>query len=337
MMKSSPQFIHLDLPSTPDVPHMIFIAPSSPPPTQANNANNANSPNSPNNPTNNPKRPVLLILPGGGYQKVMTEKEGTLIAEFFARECGVTSFVVDYRLDPRQRFLGVGSRARSVEVPLKDAVSALDFVRVKCSTGGPEFGDLDAGKICVVGFSAGGHLGMCLCQEDHRRNNQMQENETAQSLKTTPPKIAAALLVYPTLRSPTCWCITGGLWILPSNIGLSWPNTNQHKFCFSSNVHAMAALVPTLPAQILTVTVPGDLLLPPLKHSVLLCRSVRNFRKCGKGGGVVHVHCGPFWLPHGCGLHEDWGSKARVWMKGIFAIPDTDELNTEEGNNGDRI
>ena len=90
---------------------------------------------------------ALLIFPGGGYSILADKKEGDDIARYFA-EKGVTCFVVCYRVSkkhthPGYRFPG----------PLLDARQAMRYVK----THAKQF-NINAKKIGVIGFSAGGHL-----------------------------------------------------------------------------------------------------------------------------------------------------------------------------------
>lgn len=92
---------------------------------------------------------ALLIVPGGGYRRVVFDKEGYDIAEWY-RARGVTCFVLTYRLP------GEGWTNRS-DVPLQDAQRALRIIRSEAKTYG-----YDNSRIGVMGFSAGGHLAATL-------------------------------------------------------------------------------------------------------------------------------------------------------------------------------
>lgn len=92
---------------------------------------------------------ALLIVPGGGYQRVVLDKEGFDIAKWYQQR-GVTCFVLTYRLP------GEGWSNRSY-VPLQDAQRALRIVRREAETYG-----YDSRRIGVMGFSAGGHLAASL-------------------------------------------------------------------------------------------------------------------------------------------------------------------------------
>jgi acetyl esterase/lipase len=84
----------------------------------------------------------VIVLPGGSYTHLVTEKEGAVEARWLNAH-GITAFVLEYRLGPRYRF----------PTPMLDGARALRYVRSHAK-------DLDvaADKIGLWGFSAGGHL-----------------------------------------------------------------------------------------------------------------------------------------------------------------------------------
>lgn len=84
----------------------------------------------------------IVICPGGGYQGLSMEKEGSQIAGWL-NQLGVAGFVLKYRLGPRYHH----------PVMLQDAQRAIRTVRLRAA----EFG-LAADRIGIWGFSAGGHL-----------------------------------------------------------------------------------------------------------------------------------------------------------------------------------
>ena len=95
-----------------------------------------------------PERPngaAMVILPGGGYVRLAVDKEGAGGARRMAR-AGVTSFVLNYRLP------GDGWAA-GYDAALQDVQRAVRLVRANAA----RFG-VDAGRVGVMGFSAGGHL-----------------------------------------------------------------------------------------------------------------------------------------------------------------------------------
>lgn len=87
----------------------------------------------------------LLVLPGGGYQRVVLDKEGSALVPALVEQGGLTLFVLRYRLP------GEGRDDR--EAALADAQRALRLIRHHASQW-----QLDQRRIGVIGFSAGGHL-----------------------------------------------------------------------------------------------------------------------------------------------------------------------------------
>lgn len=83
---------------------------------------------------------AAVVFPGGGYEHLATDKEGTQIARWL-NGLGVAAFVVRYRLGPRYHDPAMS----------QDAVRALRVVRAHAR-------EWSLDRIGVVGFSAGGHM-----------------------------------------------------------------------------------------------------------------------------------------------------------------------------------
>jgi acetyl esterase/lipase len=92
------------------------------------------------------KGSAVIICPGGGYGGLLTKREGSDVARAFAK-LGVTAFVLKYRL-PNDAIM----EDKSIG-PLQDALQALKMVRQNALKW-----NIDASKIGIMGFSAGGHL-----------------------------------------------------------------------------------------------------------------------------------------------------------------------------------
>ncbi|MBS0208299.1 MAG: alpha/beta hydrolase [Planctomycetes bacterium] len=88
---------------------------------------------------------TVIICPGGGYNILAFNKEGTEVAEWL-NSIGVTGMVLKYRVPARK---GLERHA----APLQDAQRAIGLVRQRASEWG-----LDPNRIGILGFSAGGHL-----------------------------------------------------------------------------------------------------------------------------------------------------------------------------------
>jgi acetyl esterase/lipase len=87
--------------------------------------------------------PAIVICPGGGYDHLAIDYEGTVIAQLF-RDRAVAGIVLKYRLP------GNGYRH---PIPLLDAQRAIRLVRSKAKEW-----NIDPNQVAILGFSAGGHL-----------------------------------------------------------------------------------------------------------------------------------------------------------------------------------
>jgi acetyl esterase/lipase len=88
---------------------------------------------------------TLLIVPGGGYERVVIDKEGVESAEWFTAR-GFAAAVLRYRLPAD----GWAARA---DTPVHDAMRAMRLLRARRAAGGAA-----PGPVGVIGFSAGGHV-----------------------------------------------------------------------------------------------------------------------------------------------------------------------------------
>ena len=91
----------------------------------------------------------ILVTPGGSYRRVVLDKEGSALAPFFNAR-GYTLFVMTYRMP------GDG-HAEGANAPLADAQRAMRLLRARANEW-----HLDAKKLGVMGFSAGGHVAASL-------------------------------------------------------------------------------------------------------------------------------------------------------------------------------
>lgn len=126
-----------------------------------------------------PNQAAVLIFPGGGYQHLAIDKEGTKVAEWL-NTLGIAAFVVKYRL-PNDKIM----KNKSVG-PLQDAQEALRYVRQNAAKY-----NIDANRIGIIGFSAGGHLASTLATHYDDK-----VYETASKISARPD---FALLIYPVI------------------------------------------------------------------------------------------------------------------------------------------
>ena len=97
--------------------------------------------------------PALLILPGGAYF-ALSDREGGVVAEYFAAR-GFASFVLRYStLHPSfdRPHTPLNSHTRFPE-PLQQTAAAIKLLRDSADNF-----RLNPDRICLMGFSAGGHL-----------------------------------------------------------------------------------------------------------------------------------------------------------------------------------
>jgi acetyl esterase/lipase len=96
-------------------------------------------------------RAAIVVLPGGGYQALAMDLEGTEICDWITKQ-GVTCILLKYRVPQAWRHDHV-EKAPKVQLPLQDAQRAIGLLRSRASSY-----EIDPHKIGVIGFSAGGHL-----------------------------------------------------------------------------------------------------------------------------------------------------------------------------------
>ena len=86
---------------------------------------------------------AVIILPGGAYSHLAGDLEGREVADWFTAR-GFRAFILSYRLT---------SNGYGLPVPLVDARRAIQTVRARAMDY-----HINANRIVVIGFSAGGHL-----------------------------------------------------------------------------------------------------------------------------------------------------------------------------------
>ena len=121
----------------------------------------------------------VMVCPGGGYNILAWDLEGTEICEWF-NSIGVNAALLKYRV-PKPP--GADKHA----APLQDAQRALGLLRHRAA----EFG-IDPKRIGILGFSAGGHLSAVACNNYDKRT--YPDVDDADKASCRPD---FALLIYP--------------------------------------------------------------------------------------------------------------------------------------------
>ena len=121
---------------------------------------------------------AIIVLPGGGYSHLSETKEGSDVAKWL-NSLGISAFVLKYRLgmkyhEPNQ---------------LLDAARAMRTVRARAKEW-----NLDAAKIGILGFSAGGHLASTL--STHFDAGKSDAKDEIEKMSSRPD---LQILIYPVI------------------------------------------------------------------------------------------------------------------------------------------
>ncbi len=141
-----------------------------------------------------PKTPngaAVMLAPGGGYERVVIDKEGYEMARWLAAR-GYTCFVLFYRLP------GDGWAA-GPDMPLQDVQRGLRLVRSRAAAMG-----FSPDRVAVMGFSAGGHLAASLTT---RFSAKVYERVDAADDLSARPDLSA--LIYPVISMDPAFMHSG--------------------------------------------------------------------------------------------------------------------------------
>lgn len=149
---------------------------------------------------------TIMVLPGGGYEVVAIDLEGTEICDWVT-SAGMTCVLLKYRV-PQYWNTEDRTRERPPKVPvaLQDAQRAMGLVRQRATTL-----HIDPHKIGVIGFSAGGHLVSAISNADVRAYTPVD----AADREPSRPDFAIAL--YPGHLWPQRGGIAKGVELYPWN------------------------------------------------------------------------------------------------------------------------
>lgn len=134
----------------------------------------------PKNSSSNTKS--VIICPGGGYNILSYDWEGTTIAKKFV-ENGIAAFVLKYRL-PK-----ANNSQDKHKAALSDALRAIRIIRKNADKW-----NINKNKIGIIGFSAGGHVASTL--GTHYNETDSNLNTKLDSINARPDFMA---LIYPVI------------------------------------------------------------------------------------------------------------------------------------------
>jgi acetyl esterase/lipase len=144
-----------------------------------------------------PNGSAVLVTPGGGYVRVVIDKEGYEIGRWLAAR-GWTVFVLFYRLP------GDGWKA-GPDVALSDAQRAMRLIRHRARDYGivPE-------RVAAMGFSAGGHVCGDLATRFATKTYEPVDAADALSAR---PDVAAPIYAVQSMRAPLAHPVSRALLI----------------------------------------------------------------------------------------------------------------------------
>jgi acetyl esterase/lipase len=122
---------------------------------------------------------AVLVCPGGGYNILAYEHEGSAICEWL-NSLGVTGFLLKYRVPRRKDRL-------KHEAPLQDAQRAMGMIRKNAKKW-----KVDANRIGILGFSAGGNLSVMTLTSYNSRSYQKVDDADEWSCRPD-----FGILIYP--------------------------------------------------------------------------------------------------------------------------------------------
>jgi acetyl esterase/lipase len=130
---------------------------------------------------------AIVVFPGGGYQFLAMDSEGTEICDWLTSR-GMTCILLKYRVPDSGPTMKNGrGYYPKVQTAVQDAQRTLGLVRQHAAEW-----HIDAHKIGVIGFSAGGHLAAAVSTRfDHRSYPSI---DSADELSCRPD---FAIVVYP--------------------------------------------------------------------------------------------------------------------------------------------
>lgn len=132
--------------------------------------------------------PCVLIIPGGGYS-VLSDREGEPVALKYLNE-GYIPFILSYSLKTKY------------PTPLNEVMLAMAYIRSNAN----EY-NIDKDNVCVVGFSAGGHLAGLLAtatNEEVDQNNMQEENIKPKAVILSYPVVTMGKFTHPDSRRIIC-------------------------------------------------------------------------------------------------------------------------------------
>lgn len=230
---------------------------------------------------------AVVVCPGGGYGALAVQHEGHEVARWLNAN-GVAAFVLRYRIAPRYRH----------PAPLADVQRAIRLVRARAAEW-----HVDASRVGVMGFSAGGHLASTVATHFDQGS---AENDEVERQNCRPD---FAILCYPVISLVTPHAHAGSR----RNLLGEEPDAELVKF-LSSELHVTAETPPTF-----LFHTDADAGVVP-ENSILFYLALR------RAGVPAELHIYERGQ-HGVGLAAkdpvlaSWTERLRDWLRGRGVAP----------------
>ena len=243
-----------------------------------------------------PNGTAVVIAPGGGYARVVIDKESEEYAEHWLNPAGVTAFILHYRMpsDPHN--------SNRTDVMLEDGQRAMRIVRAHAKEWG-----IDPNKIGIMGSSAGGHLASSINAEyDHEFYKHVDASDDVSA------KPDFAILCYPVITMQDKWAHNGTKKRL-----LGMNPTQEEKDRYSSELYVTKNTSPSFIVLAedddVVPSMNGVLYFQALRANGVMNSEIHVFRRGGHGFGIERIAD-----DNALGM---WPKLATNWLQGIGMLP----------------
>ena len=243
-----------------------------------------------------PNGTAVVIAPGGGYARVVIDKESEEYAEHWLNPAGVTAFILHYRMpsDPHN--------SNRTDVMLEDGQRAMRIVRAHAQEWG-----IDPNKIGIMGSSAGGHLASSINAEyDHEFYKHVDASDDVSA------KPDFAILCYPVITMQDKWAHNGTKKRL-----LGMNPTQEEKDRYSSELYVTKNTSPSFIVLAedddVVPSMNGVLYFQALRANGVMNSEIHVFRRGGHGFGIERIAD-----DNALGM---WPKLATNWLQGIGMLP----------------
>jgi acetyl esterase/lipase len=224
---------------------------------------------------------AFVVCPGGGYEH-LAPHEGAPVAQWL-NTLGINSFVLKYRLGPKYHH----------PVEMEDVQRAIRLVRAHAKAW-----NIDAGRIGILGFSAGGHLASTAAT-----HFDAGDSKAADPIDRVSCRPDLAILIYPVISMSNVYVHSGSR----TNLLGDNPDPVMEKF-LSSDLQVTAKTPPCF------LVAGSDDHVVPVENSLLFAMA------CHKNKVPFEMHIFEHG-PHGFGLGgkdpelSTWPGMAANWLE----------------------